>query len=197
MNGYVVGNYINDIDVFAHAFIMKIGDIPNIPLSYEYFEIPRDSTTGGAVSITAYGIWYNSSLNNYTIAGGFSKALGDNGLSTGYVVDWNPITNTFTNFTPIYYNNDSGTSKVSHVEGITTDNDGGYYLAVDWADTVNSAPQGAAFVQVKRNSSGGFATPTWTSFAYPGASITSANTVFEKNVLGVYTPTKPYLAVFP
>jgi hypothetical protein len=197
MNGYVVGNYINDIDVFAHAFIMAIGNTPNNPSTYTYFEIPRDSTTGGAVSITAYGIWYNSSLNNFTIAGGFSKTLGDNGLSTGYVVDWNPITNTFTNFTPIYYNNDSGTSKVSHVEGITTDNDGGYYLAVDWADTVNNAPQGAAFVQVKRNSSGGFAIPTWTSFAYPGASITSANTVFEKNVLGVYTPTKPYLAVFP
>ena len=138
---------------------------------------------GGAVSITAYGIWYNSNLNNYTIAGGYSKILGDNGLSTGYLVDWDPI-NGFSNFTAIYYNNDSSTSKVSHIEGITTENAGGYYLSVDWAQIFSADPDGAALVQVKCTSSGGFGTPTWTHFAFPGATITSANTVFEKNVLG-------------
>jgi len=63
-----------------------------------------------------------------------------------------------------------------------------------------SYPEGAALVQVKRTSSGGFDTPTWTNFAYPCATITSANTVFEKNVLGIYAgpnPAKPYLAKFP
>ncbi len=195
MNGFVVGNY-DTSDLVGHAFIMEIGSAPSDPSRYSYVEIPASLVSGGAISMTAYGIWYNSSLSNYTIAGGFSKVRGDNGLSTGYVVDWHPI-NGFSNFTPIYYNNDSSTSKVSHIEGITTDNDGGYYLAVDWADNVASSPQGAAFVQIKRNSSGRFASPTWTSFAYPDAPITSANTVFEKNVLGVFTPTAPYLAVFP
>lgn len=199
MNGYVVGNYDTSLDVSGQAFIMAIGNTPDDPATYRYYSIPLTLVTGGAVSITAYGIWYNSSLNNYTITGGYSKVLGDNGLSTGYLVDWDPI-NGFSNFTSIYYNNDSNTSKLSHVEGITTDNAGGYYLSVDWSQVVAQNPDGAALVQVKRNSSGGFATPTWTSFAFPGATITSANTVFEKNVLGVYAgpdPAKPYLATFP
>ena len=199
MNGYAVGNYNTSLDSSSQAFVMAIGNTPDDPATYRYFSIPLRLVTGGAVSITAYGIWYNSSLNNYTITGGYSKAIGDNGLSTGYLVDWDPI-NGFSNFTSIYYNNDSTTSKVAHVEGITTDNAGGYYLSVDWAQAVAQYPEGAALVQVKRTSSGGFDTPIWTNFAFPGATITSANTVFEKNVLGVYVgpnPAKPYLAVFP
>jgi len=199
MNGYVVGNF-DTSDLVGHAFIMGIGNTPDIPGTYTYFEIPPTLVTGGAASMTAYGIWYNSALNNYTIAGGYSKLLGDHGLSNGYLVDWNPSTNQFTNFTTIYFNNDSSTSKVSHIEGITTDNAGGYYLSVDWAQTVSGSPYGAALVQVKRTSTGQFDTPTWTSFAFPGATETSANTVFERNVLGVFTgpgPVTPYLAVFP
>lgn len=199
MNGYVVGNFNTSLDTASHAFIMAIGSDPTNPNTYAYTEIPLSVVTGGAASITAYGIWYNASLNNYTIVGGYSKVLGDNGLSTGYIVDWSPA-NGFTNFTPLFYNNDSSTSKVSHVEGITTDNAGGYYLSIDWAQTVSASPTGAALVQISRTASGGFGTPMWTNFAFPGAAITSANTVFEKNVLGVYAnpaPTTPYLAVFP
>ena len=199
MNGYVVGNYNTTLDTSSHAFIMAMGSNPTNPSSYTYTEIPLSVVTGGAASITAYGIWYNSSLNNYTIVGGYSKAIGDNGLTTGYIVDWSPSAG-FSNFAPLFYNNDSTTSKVSHVEGITTDNAGGYFLSVDWAQTSSTYPTGAALVQIGRNSSGGFATPSWTNFAFPGAAITSANTVFEKNVLGIYespAPTTPYLAVFP
>lgn len=199
MNGYVVGNYTNNLDNLGHAFVMAIGSSPDNPATYTYVEIPTSLVSGGAASMTAYGIWYNSSLNNYTIAGGYGKVIGDNGLSNGYVVDWSPTAG-FSNFTTIYYNNDSLTSKVSHVEGITTDNAGGYYLAVDWAETIQGSPFGAALVQIKRNSSGGFAEPTWTNFAFPGAAVTSANTVLGKNILGVYTspmPVTPYLAVFP
>lgn len=199
MNGYVVGNYDTSLDASSHAFIMDMGNTPTDPSTYTYFDIPLSIVTGGAVSITAYGIWYNSNLNNYTIVGGYDKVTGDNGLSTGYLVDWDPV-NGFTNFASLFYNNDSTTSKVSHIEGITTDNAGGYYLAVNWAQNVAGYPAGAAFVQVSRTSAGGFGTPVWTNFAFPGAAVTSANTVFEKNVLGIYldpAPTTPYLAVFP
>lgn len=199
MNGYAVGNYNTSLDSSSHAFIMAMGGTPENPNTYTYFDIPLSIVTGGAASITAYGIWYNSALYNYTIVGGYSKVLGENGLTTGFIVDWDPI-NRFRNFTPLYYNNDSNTSKVSHVEGITTDNAGGYYLSIDWAQTSSSYPTGAALAQVSRSTSGGFGMPTWTNFAFPGASITSANTVFEKNVMGVYkgpAPTTPYLAVFP
>lgn len=198
MNGYVVGNYNTDLDGSGHAFVMAIGSTPDYPSTYQYYDIPL-SLIMGAVSITAYGIWYNSNLNNYTIVGGYSKVLGDNGLSNGYIVDWDPALG-FSNFMSLYYNNDASTSKVSHVEGVTTDNAGGYYLAIDWAESVAASPFGAALMQVKRSSNGGFAAPTWTAFAFPGAAVTSANTVFGKNVLGVYVgsePTKPYLAIFP
>jgi hypothetical protein len=200
MNSYVVGNY-DTSDLVGHAFIMAMGNTPNDPNTYTYIEIPPSLVTGGAISMTAYGIWYNASQNNYTIAGGYSKLIGDKGLSVGYLVDWDPV-NRFSNFTSIYYNNDPLTSKVSHIEGITTDNAGGYYLSIDWAATVAtaSATGGAALVQVSRTSNGGFGTPSWTNFAFPDAAVTSANTVFGKNVLGVYkgpAPTTPYLAVFP
>lgn len=197
MNGYVVGNYSTSLDSASLAFIMGIGSTPNNPNTYTYFDIPLRLVTAGAASITAYGIWYNADLKNYTIAGGYSKAVGDNGLSNGYIVDWDPV-NGFSNFTSLFYNNDSSTSKVSHVEGITTDNAGGYYLSIDWAETVASYPAGAALVQISRTASGRFGTPTWTNLSFPGAKITSANTVFERNVLGVYAdpaPTTPYLAV--
>jgi hypothetical protein len=86
---------------------------------------------------------------------------------------------------------------VTHFEGITTDDAGGYYLATDWSSS-SAAPEGAALVQIKRNANGTFATPTWTMLAYPGATVTSANTVYRKNVLGVFgSPVTPYLATVP
>ena len=127
--------------------------------------------------------------------GGYSK-VDTKGLSTGFIVDWDGTANGFSNFTSVYYNNDQFSSLITHFEGITTDDAGGYYLATDWGTT--NPKEGAALVQVKRNADGSFATPTWTMLAYPGATVTSANTVYRKNVLGVFgTPVTPYLATVP
>lgn len=192
MNGFVVGNYAKT-DAVGHAFIMAMGSTPDDPATYLYYEIPK-SLVNGAVSMTAYGIWYNAERQNYTIVGGYSK-VDTMGVSTAYLVDWDPV-NGFSNFTPVYFNNDASSSRLTHFEGITTDDAGGYYLATDWSS--GSSPEGAALVQVKRNTDGSFATPTWTLLAYPGATVTSANTVYRKNVLGVFeSPVTPYLATVP
>lgn len=193
MNGVVVGNFAK-ADAFGHAFIMLMGATPDNPATYSYYEIPQ-TLVNGALSMTAYGIWYNADRQNYTIVGGYSK-VDTKGLSTGFIVDWDGTANGFSNFTSVYYNNDQFSSLITHFEGITTDDAGGYYLATDWG--TSSDPEGAALVQVKRNADGSFATPTWTMLAYPGATVTSANTVYRKNVLGVFgTPVTPYLATVP
>ena len=193
MNGVVVGNYAK-ADAVGHAFIMVMGNAPDDPATYTYYEIPP-SLVSGAISMTAYGIWYNEDRQNYTIVGGYSK-LDTKGVSTGFLVDWNPTNQQFSNFKSVFYNNDQTSSLLTHFEGITTDDAGGYYLAADWGST--SDPEGAALVQVKRNADGSFATPSWTMLAYPGASVTSANTVYRKNVLGVFGfPVTPYLATVP
>lgn len=194
MNGVVVGNYAKS-DAVGHAFIMEMGNTPDDPSSYTYYDIPP-SLVSGAVSMTAYGIWYNADRQSYTIVGGYSK-LDTKGISTGYIVDWDPVTHQFSNLMSVYFNNDQASSRVTHFEGITTDDAGGYYLATDWSSS-SAAPEGAALVQIKRNANGTFATPTWTMLAYPGAAVTSANTVYRKNVLGVFgTPVTPYLATVP
>jgi len=193
MNGVVVGNYAK-ADAVGHAFIMVMGHSPNDPATYTYYEIPK-SLVNGAISMTAYGIWHNADRQNYTIVGGYSK-LDTKGLSTGFIVDWDPLTQKFSNFMSVYYNNDPASSLLTHFEGITTDDAGGYYLAADWGTTTD--PEAAALVQVKRNADGSFATPSWTMLAYPGAKVTSANTVYRKNVLGVFGfPVTPYLAIVP
>lgn len=195
MNGVVVGNYATDTLV-GHAFIMVMGNTPDDPGTYTYYEIPK-TLESGAVSMTAYGIWYNQDRQNYTIVGGYSK-LDTKGLSTGFIVDWDGTPTGFSNFTSVFYNNDQASSLITHFEGITTEDAGGYYLATDWGTTTTNPKEGAALVQIKRNTDGSFATPTWTMLAYPGATVTSANTVYRKNILGVFaSPVTPYLATVP
>ncbi|PIR19984.1 MAG: hypothetical protein COV45_08400 [Deltaproteobacteria bacterium CG11_big_fil_rev_8_21_14_0_20_47_16] len=167
MGGFVVGNYDTDL-ITGKAFIYDIANDT-------YYAI----TKPGAVSITAYGIWYNGGTS-YTIAGGFSNT-NSGGISTAYVVDWDSSTHTTSNWTTYTYNNLA--SAITHFEGITTDNNGGYNLVADW---VIGNTLGAAFVNIPRTSNGAFGTATWTSYAYPGATITSANTIFLNNALGIF-----------
>ncbi|RTL10655.1 MAG: hypothetical protein EKK54_10135 [Neisseriaceae bacterium] len=186
MGGLVVGNYDTRLAT-GKAFI---------------YDITKNTYTNltkpGAVSITAYGIWYNGGTS-YTIAGGYSDANA-RGITTGYLVDWDSATNTASHWTSFNYLNQPVNSIVSHFEGITTDGNGGYNLAADVA--LASGVAGAAFVNVPRNADGTFGTASWTNIAYPGASIISANTVYQNNILGVYIPTGSssvysYLATLP
>lgn len=172
MGGLVVGNYDTNLST-GKAFIYNIA-------TKEYFDL----TKVGAKSITAYGIWHNGGTS-YTIAGGYSDIV--QGLTTGYLVDWDSVTNTATNWTTFNYLNDPLNSIISHFEGITSDGNGGYNLASNTGSvTTITSGAGVAFVNVPRNANKTFGTAKWTNLAYPNSNFMSGNTVYQKNVLGVY-----------
>jgi subtilase-type serine protease len=138
----------------------------------------------GAVSITAYGIWYNGGTQ-YTIAGGYSNA-NLSGIDHGYLVNWDSATQTPSDWTSYDYNNSRIGIAISHFNGITGDGRGGFYLTGDWVGVL--PPEvGAFFAHVFRVPGRSFSIAQWTQIAYPSAQVTSGNTVFENNVLGVYT----------
>lgn len=175
MGGLVVGNYNINSDIApGKAFIYDIA-------TESYTEL----THPGAISITAYGIWYNGG-ESYTIAGGFSE-INNSGLDKAYLVDYNSSTHTISNWTEYTYNNLPIGAFISHFEGITTDGNSGYNMAADWISATNSSIEGGSFVHITRANNGSFESATWTDVAYPNATITSANTVYLDNILGVYT----------
>lgn len=174
MGNLVVGNYDTVLDR-GKAFIYDINN-------NQYFGLHKP----GSISTTAYGIWWNGG-ESYTIAGGYSDG-NKQGLTTGYLVDWNAETHVASNWTSINYMNQPISSAVAHIEGITTDNNGGYNLAAD-VTVISQMSLLAAFVHVGRNSDGSFTTPQWTTVNYPNSIINSANTVYENTILGVYSLT--------
>lgn len=176
MGEMAVGNYDTDL-ITGKAFIYDIN-------AQKYYAI----TESGAKSITAYGIWHNGGTS-YTIAGGYSDA-DFKGISTGYIVDWDSATNTFSNWASYNYKNQPVDSIISHFEGITTDGKGGYNLAADAADATDPSIVHATFVHVPRTGiAGPFGVAKWTDLVYPGSTFMSANTVYQNNVLGVYLTT--------
>ncbi len=184
MNGIVVGNYDTNIAT-GKAFIYNIN-------TGSYFNLTKIPTP--SLSITAYGIWYNGGTS-YTITGGYSD-INESGMNIGYIVDWDSATNRESNFTTLNYGNLPESIVGTHFEGITTDGSGGYNLAADWQYNNGSGKTTPSFAHITRNSNGTFATPQWTPFSYyPASSWTSANTVYQNYILGLYqagTPTKDY-----
>ncbi len=184
MGGIVVGNYDTNL-VRGNAFIYDINHAQYYPLS----------RPGGVFSITAYGIWYNGGTS-YTIAGGYSVAR-EGGEDIGYITDWDSVTHQVSHFTTLNYNNLPADQAGSHFEGITSDGALGYNLAANWQYLNGSGTTIPAFAHVLRNSDGSFAsTAEWSAYAYyPGSTWTSANTVYQNHILGLYqmgTPTMDY-----
>lgn len=169
--GLAVGNFDTNVAT-GRAFIYNI-------MTNSYSELIKP----GAVSITAYGIWYNGN-NQYTIAGGYSDADNESGISIAYLVDYNLTTGQTSNWQSYTYQNLP--SQVTHFEGITSDGNGGYNLSADTASSANGY-SGASFVHVTRNSNGSFnSNASWTPIGYPNATLTSGNTVYQNYVLGIY-----------
>lgn len=166
--GLVVGNY-DTVLIQGKAFIY---DIKN----KKYYDIVKK----GAKSITAYGIWYNGG-NSYTICGGYSNLNPSSGVDSGYLVDWDNKQKKFSNWRSFNYGNNPINSIVTHFDGITTDNCGGYYLTGDRIGL--NQESGAFFAHVKSKSK----KAKWYQVAYPGSTGTSGNSVYDKVVIGVYT----------
>jgi hypothetical protein len=170
--GVVVGNYDTlKVVPTGKAFIYDIS-------SGTFYDLVKP----GAVSITAYGIWYNGGTS-YTITGGYTDPAG----SAGYLVDWDSSTHTASNWTSYSDPNQAGGANLlTHFEGITTDGAGGYNLASDQVDADSGVLTAAAIANVPRESSGVFGPATWRHIAYPKSSLTSANSVYQNSIIGIY-----------
>lgn len=193
MGSLVVGNY--DTGGAGRAFIYNMSDSSWINLN------PTGTGTQ-PVSITAYGIWQNFDANGdptsvYTIAGGVSEA-NNAGLDSGYLVNFDVLDGTYSNYTIFQYENQPLSSLISHFDGITATEDG-FNLTGDYLTTEGGL--GAFFASVKVNQlTGAFYDMTWTNIAFPGADGTSGNTVVGNNVLGIYVTedgSTSYLATVP
>jgi len=133
----------------------------------------------GSVSTTAYGVYGSR------IAGGATDP-GPGGATHAYI--FNQGTNTFALYDA------PGPTLVTHFEGITG---GGrsntYNLVADSLDINGVAHAWAVHVDET-------GTATWTEIAVPGASVTSANSVYGNKVIGVYVlngVTSAYVTTIP
>lgn len=184
MGGLVVGNY-ETLSTAGNGFIYNVNT-----QVYESLNYPGSRYT------SAYGIWWNGG-ESYTITGGYS-AESDGLLSYGFVVDYESSTHTLSNWESFTYNNEP--AAVTHFEGITSDGNGGYNLAASGATQASGI--GVAFVNLPRNSSGGFGTSTWITAWYPNSYTTTSDTVYQNYLLGVYKLTESgtlygYVATIP
>lgn len=177
----VVGNYTTGVG-FGRAFIYDVN-------THKYHDIIKPE----AKSITAYGIW-NNGCNSYTICGGFSNltpgaGIKDSavdrtefdlvaGVDAGYLVDWNNKTHKLSNWREYRYNNQK--AAITHFDGITSDERGGYNLTGD----ATVLPQGniAFFANVNRHD-----VAKWEQIQFPESVATSGNSVYQNTVIGVYT----------
>lgn len=172
MGGIAVGNYDVENDKNGYAFLYDINT-----KEYTEFKLP-DSLTN-----TLYGIWHNGG-NSYTVTGGYtSPKFGK--LSQAFLVDYDSKTKQISNLKAFSYKNETTMSIITHFEGITASSNKGYNLAADWV-TINGEGSGASFVYVNRNSDGTFGEANWIDIEFPDSNITSANTVYNNNILGIY-----------
>jgi hypothetical protein len=169
MGGLAVGNFDTNLAI-GRAFVYDIA-------ANSWKELIKPS-----VSITAYGIWYNGGTS-YTIAGGYSDA-NPNGIDHGYLANWDSVTQMASDWTSYDFDNGPHTHvEVSHFDGITTDNQGGFYLTGEWA---GGQQLGGFFAHVPRMPHRAFGDARWRDIEYPSSVVTTGNTVFENNVLGIY-----------
>jgi subtilase-type serine protease len=123
----------------------------------------RTNNFPGAVSTTAYGVWGNLIAGGYTPPGvGFER---------GYI--YNQDTGSWTTY------NHPG-AVFTHFEGITGAGRGGEYnLVADWFGI--DGEQHGSVLHIGADGS-----QTWIDLAVPGASVTSANSIFENQAIGIY-----------
>lgn len=149
----------------------------------------------GSKSNTAYGIWQNGP-DSYTIVGGYSPIETNNLLDPsrpldqgkGYLVDYHPASNTFSNWTSFDYpNGPIGVDFITHFEGISSAEDGIYTLNADSVQEGSSDAAQGSWVSVQRNADGSFSVTQWVDLNFPNSpnSITSSNSVYGNNVVGV------------
>lgn len=183
MGGLIVGNCQTENNYLSKAFIYDIRKKRYYYVTENVTNSVTDTDTENTESITAYGIWHNGD-KSYTICGGIKS---NDGTEAGYLVDWNNDTKKLTNWREYHYDNNPIKSRITHFDGISG-NKKYYTLTGDWVgksdgkkDRKNTKLGFFATVKRKRNTK-------WEDISYPiKDSITSGNTVYKNNVIGVYT----------
>ncbi len=135
----------------------------------------------GSTSTTAYGIWYNGGTS-CTIDGGYQAA--DGSVTYGYLVDYDPATGRFSNWTSYSDPNAAGgVNNFTHFEGISSPTPGVYTLS---ADSGSGAVHGS-WVIVARQTNGSFGPGTWVPLVDTNDANTSLgdNSVAGNQVVGI------------
>ena len=178
MGGLVVGNFDTNFDL-GSGFVYNIG-------AASWTKLPKEPL--GARVLTAYGIWYNGGTS-YTIAGGWSDPSFPQLDQHSYLVNWDSSTQTASDWTSYDFEKPHTHVEISHFDGITTDNQGGFYLTGTWE---GEAHVGGFFAHVPRMPHRVFGDAHWRDIEYPSSpgqhvDTTTGNTIFENNVLGIFT----------
>ena len=179
MGNLLVGN-CNNGPLKTSAFLLKINTGETIDIRYP-----------GSLTNTVYGVWYNG-VNSYTLCGGYSNIdvpitdiYNDNiikPIGSAFIVNYNIVTNTFSNWTSINYPN--STNVLTHFQGISKLNNS-YQFA---ADTLNLRINNVgSWVDINVDLSGNFYVTKWTDIKYPlPGTITTSNSVANNVIVGLY-----------
>lgn len=190
MGGLAVGNYDSPLDHGTNSLPLGPGHayIYNIATG----QFVTDIVVNGAISNTAYGIWWNGGTS-YTIAGGYSlnpvNNLDDQNRPIGkaYLIDYDSATGVFSHATT--FDDPRGTNYITHFEGISMVEKGIYTLNADSVQTGTGDPAQGSWVTVRRHVDGSFGPAAWVNLNYPGLNptthITSSNSVSGNQVVGI------------
>ncbi len=183
MGNLIVGNAdgpeANLLPDTGHAFMYSEATNSFLP----------DIAFPGAVSTTAYGIWYNGGTS-YTICGGYSSVVNPSTtVGNGYLVDYDSATGAYSHWTPFaYQNGQQGQDYVTHFQGISSTESGVYTLSADSIRSGSTTPEQGSWVTVRRNTDGSFGPAVWVSLgdaaALPSPSVTSNDAVYGNQVVG-------------
>jgi hypothetical protein len=173
----VVGNFDTQL-ITGNSFVYNIpnGTYSSVPLlnSSSGYDSTINTTISNVVSNTAYGVYNN------LISGGYTGTYGGTAGNYAYIYNTsNGATYTFSS---------PSISLVTHFEGITSAGSPGVYnLVADALDAHGNLVQ-AYVATVNLNNidhATGQPTVTWTPIQV-GTNLTSANSMYQGNVIGVY-----------
>ena len=110
-------------------------------------------------------------------------------------MNWDSATQTASDWRSYDFENGHTQVAISHFDGITTDNHGGFYLTGTWlggANPPNPPTLGGFFAHVRQMPHRAFGDAHWREIFYPSSPgldvlTTTGNTVFENNVLSIFT----------
>lgn len=165
MGTLVVGNYdLLGVRLSGNAFIFDIAT-----QHWTLFDIP------GCTLTTAYGIWQNGiGSTHYTIVGGTRDG---HGLNKGLVINYDSATRTFSKMKLYSYLDQP--QLVTHFEGIVA-TPKGFNLAGGSTGSL------ALFASIEVNPDGSFSDATWVPYSYSGSTITTGNSIYQNNLMGIY-----------